>query len=444
MSNLKEFLTFKVESAYVYAYDLSMKKNYSNPKIYDANGDLSKRWYVYFSYRNPETGKLKRVTPFYGEANKHKTKSDRMFVLAVYMHKINALLKRGYNPFENNAEVFLKEQESSLKPNGVHEQVFVVKESKENVAEVSQTDGTKKKTISEAFEFGLNLKKKLVNEVTLKAYKSRSNSLQQFVEKKYPTIKYIDQLTKKMVVQFLNSILEKSSPRTRNNFRIEISSLMQVLEENEIIVTNFVKNIPVLKSTPERHKTYSKQLDSDIFSYLEKKDPILLLYIKFISYNFLRPIEVNRIKVGDINLKERTISFQAKNKPLKVKMMPDILLNDLPDLSELDPKSFLFTPEKFGEKWSTSEINKRDYFSKRFKKVVKDHFNLDKNYGLYSFRHTYITKLYREIRKTASPHEAKSRLMQISGHSTMKALEKYLRDIDAELPEDYSKLLKTI
>jgi hypothetical protein len=32
--------------------------------------------------------------------------------------------------------------------------------------------------------------------------------------------------------------------------------------------------------------------------------------------------------------------------------------------------------------------------------------------------------------------------MPITGHSTMIALEKYLRDIDAELPEDYSEFLK--
>jgi len=36
-------------------HDLEHKKQFSDPKIYDANGDLSKRWYVYFSYRNPET-----------------------------------------------------------------------------------------------------------------------------------------------------------------------------------------------------------------------------------------------------------------------------------------------------------------------------------------------------------------------------------------------------
>jgi len=46
MPNLNELLTFEYENA----YDLPVKKNYSFPKIYTANGDLNKRWYVYFSY----------------------------------------------------------------------------------------------------------------------------------------------------------------------------------------------------------------------------------------------------------------------------------------------------------------------------------------------------------------------------------------------------------
>ena len=155
------------------------------------------------------------------------------------------------------------------------------------------------------------------------------------------------------------------------------------------------------------------------------------MFIKFISYNFLRPIEVCRIQIKDLNIDQKTISFKAINKALKTKIIPDI--------STLKPEDYLFTPDKTGGNWETTEQNKRDYFSKRFKKVVKDHFNLGKDYGLYSFRHTYITKLYR---KTTSPHKAKSRLMLITGHSTMIALEKYLRDIDAELPEDYSALIR--
>jgi hypothetical protein len=74
-----------------------VKRNFSTPKIYSANGDLKKRWYIYFSYRDPHTGKLKRVTPFYGNANKHKTKEERLSVLVMYRKVLVRLLKQGYN-----------------------------------------------------------------------------------------------------------------------------------------------------------------------------------------------------------------------------------------------------------------------------------------------------------------------------------------------------------
>lgn len=68
---------------------------------------------------------------------------------------------------------------------------------------------------------------------------------------------------------------------------------------------------------------------------------------------------------------------------------------------------YLFTPHTIGEQWEANENNRRDYFSKRFKKVVKEHFDLDEDYGLYSFRHTFNTKLYKNLANDYSPNEAK-------------------------------------
>jgi len=434
MSNLNDIITFNSQSAYDCAYDLQMKKDYSNPKLYTANGDLKKRWYVYFSFRNPETGKLKRVTPFYGEANKYKTKEDRLYVLSAYRRKILELLKKGYNPFEDNSELY-KSEHNLDQPKVVQTEkpTIVVAPKKEVVSN--------QKSLEEAFEFSLSIKKNIVSAKTHSGYAGRVKALKLFISKQYPDVKYINQLTKNIFVQFLNDVLLRTSARNRNNYRLDFSSLFQTLEDNEIIATNFIKKIPVLKAIPERNKTYTNATQDEIFNYLEKEDPILLLYIKFISFNFLRPIEVNRLKVGDINLTDKTIQFKAKNSPLKTKLIPEILIGELPDLSKLEKNNPLFTPKGFGDIWDIDINNRRDYFSKRFKKVVKEHFNLGKDYGLYSFRHTYITKLYRELVKNSSPYEAKSNLMLITGHSSMTALEKYLRDIDAELPMDYSHLI---
>lgn len=443
MSNLNKILTFEYENAYDYAYDLQMTKNYSTPKIYTANGDLNKRWYVYFSYRNPSTGKLKRVTPVYGVANKYKTKEDRMWILIAYRKKLQQLLKLGYNPFEDNSDLFDKinsKKQKNIVANTVKS--VATKPNKTVATDTEPVATSTTKTLKEAFDFALNLKKNMVGASTYNGYCGKVKALQRFVADKHPHIIRIDQLTKSIVVQFLNTILHRTSARSRNNYRIDLSSLMQTLADNEIIPSNFIKSIPVLKAIPERNKTYTEKQQKEIYTYLEEKDPTLLLFIKFVSYNFLRPIEVCRIQIKDINLAQKTISFRAKNKPLKTKIIPDILLEELPDLSKLDPEMYLFTPEKIGGYWDTAVQNKRDYFSKRFKKVVKEHFGLGKDYGLYSFRHTYITKLYRELVKNSSPFEAKSKLMLITGHTTMVALDKYLRDIDAELPEDYSALIR--
>ncbi len=128
-------------------------------------------------------------------------------------------------------------------------------------------------------------------------------------------------------------------------------------------------------------------------------------------------------------------------------------MEELSFLSKYNSSDFIFTPKGEPSDWDATDDNRRDYFTKRFK-VLKDFFNKkvkdgDKNYfalgneyGIYSFRHTFITKIYREMRKALTPFETKSRLMLITGHDTMIALEKYLRDIDAELPEDYSDLIK--
>ncbi|SNR48778.1 Phage integrase, N-terminal SAM-like domain [Maribacter sedimenticola] len=437
MPNFKELITFEYENEYKSAYDLSVKRNFSIPKIYSANGDLNKRWYVYFSFRDPKSGKLKRQTPFYGNANTYKSKEDRLSVLVTYRKVLLRLLKQGYDPYSDNVELH-----QSLHSKN---RTTVVPESYEKDNGSSEPIAEKRKmTVQEGFEFAIKLKEKVISQTTKKDYESKIKNLLEWLKTYRSDITYITELDKKVVTSFLNHVLDKNSARTRNNYKSDLSSIIQVLVDNEIIEQNFIKKIPKLKSIPQRNKTYSQHTQEEIFDYLKTNDPILLLYIKFISYNFLRPIEVCRLKVKDIDLKNKRIQFKAKNSPLKTKIIPELLWADLPDLGNLDKDAILFTPDKIGGTWDTAIQNRRDYFSKRFKRVVKDHFNLGMDYGLYSFRHTYITKVYRALIKDSSPFEAKSKLMLITGHTSMTALEKYLRDIDAQLPEDYSTMLTNV
>ena len=430
MLNLNQFLNFDSQNEHVLEHDLLKKKNFSPPKIYNAKGDLSKRWYVYFSFRNPETDKLQRMKNVYGKTNNYKTKEERLTVLTVYRKKLLDLLKRGYDPFGDNTLLY-----NNL--NG-HQ---VPKLQLTKVEAVEQNNEESSMSIKEAFEFGLKLKEKLINSTTKRGYQNKVKQFLTWLDKHHPKTKSIRLLNKKILTEFLNDVLNNTSARNRNNFRTELSSIMQVLEDNEKVSENLLKKIPVLKSKPIRHKAYTEELQSEIFNYLCQEDGILLLFIKFASYSFMRPIEVSRIRVEDIDLENKTVQFEAKNSSLKTKIIPEVLWSELPDLSKMKKNHFLFTPKKIGGDWDAESGSRRDHFTKRYKRVVKEHFKLNENYTIYSFRHTYTVKVYRKLRKSYAPFEAKTRLMLITGHTSMTALEKYLRDIDAELPEDYSEML---
>ncbi len=92
-------------NAYDNAYDLATKKSYSEPKIYDAGGDLSKRWYVYYSFRNPETDKLERQVPIYNKVNFFETLKERKAAIKILREAVSAILKNGYNPFNDEKRV---------------------------------------------------------------------------------------------------------------------------------------------------------------------------------------------------------------------------------------------------------------------------------------------------------------------------------------------------
>ncbi|NHM05704.1 site-specific integrase [Flavobacterium sp. CYK-4] len=439
----------------------TMKHHFSEPKIFtggvaisdwknlsktEQEEALKKDWYLYYSFRDPKTGKLTRQPNIKAGANKFKTKNERLSILKSLQRNLQLLLDRGFSPYADNSELEKQLLQGLNSDVTVEIPAKTVSKTTETTipttvaTNISTTVATNEKSIPDAFQLALNIKKNILSATSFPNFSSNTKRFQRWLFENGFENKTIDTINKKTVISYLNTVLDNTSARTRNNTRIDLSTLFQTLEDNEIINENFIKKINVLKATPERNKTYTPSLQQDIYQYMEIHDPILLLFVKFISYNYLRPIEVCRLRVEDLDLKDRKLYVKAKNIPVKIKIIPEILLNDLPDLSKANRNDFVFTPEKIGGRWETNEKDKRDYFSKRFKKV-KDYFGLGKDYGLYSFRHTFITKLYHEFVKTMTPNEAKSKLMLITGHATMVALEKYLRDIDAVLPEDYSEYL---
>jgi hypothetical protein len=109
MSNLLRYL----QCEHDFKHDLKEKKKYSEPKIYDADGDVSKRWYVYFSFRKTADATLVRF-PNNIYAPQHLDKKDRLQWLKTIQRNLSVLLKDGFNPY-NPENKFNFEEESESK-----------------------------------------------------------------------------------------------------------------------------------------------------------------------------------------------------------------------------------------------------------------------------------------------------------------------------------------
>jgi len=389
---------------------LEIKKAYGKITLFDNGGDISKEWYIHYRYRHPETGLLTRQSNVYGNINSFHTLKDRNKAAKIIIDALKEMLEGGFNPYDAPKDVV--ELDSSV---------------------------TAVKTIVQAIEFGLRMAKSQYADSTYNDFSSRLKQFKAWLLKYDKGHTLIKEFTATPIVDYLNEVLERTSPRNRNNTRLTISSLYKLLKQNHIVKVNIVEDIASLASKSTKNKTYTTEQQEELLELMDRKDPILGLFIAVLSMNVLRPVEVCRLRVEDINLKDKTLTVRTKTDTNKTKLIPELLIQLLPDLRVHNQKDLLFTPTGPGQ-WEATEINRRNHFGKRFKKIKKE-LDLGKEYGMYSWRHTYITKMYRELRKDFPPFEAKSRLMLITGHSTMDALNMYLRDIDAELPEDYSHLL---
>lgn len=372
---------------------------------------MNKDWHIKWWFRNPDTGLLERQTNIKAGINRLKTKTDRLEFMKVYKRGMVESFQEGFNPFTYNSD-----------------------------NPTPSTVTTAKKALLDA----LNTKKEIVGRSTTSDYKSHVNGFISFLQNIEMDKADIKKITRLHVSQYLDQVLQKNSARTRNNVRASLSSIFGEMRDKFIIESNFIDtDIKKLKTKSKTDRRFTFDQMRSISDYLQKQDPHLLLYIKVVAYNFLRPIEVNRLTVSSIDLETQTMYFDQKTKTGKTKYIPNLYIEEFKALLKNNPPGHyhLFTPQNIPAVWQTADKDKRNYFTKRFKKL-KDLLGLGSEYGLYSFRHTYITNTYLVLKSNGLTHiEAIQYLMRITGHNTEVGIKKYIHENDADRPDDWSDLL---
>lgn len=170
-----------------FEHDLSTKSNFSAPRIYTAKGDISKSWYVYFSFRDPITKKLVRMKNVYGKANNYKTKTGRLTILTSYRKNLLKLLKEGYSPFEKNKEL-KKSTSKNTSYVKIKEEILPKPEIETSLTNKAQDIGM---PLNEVFEYVMKLMQNQVKSRTLQDYRLKTKSFLNWLSENYPSFKLI-------------------------------------------------------------------------------------------------------------------------------------------------------------------------------------------------------------------------------------------------------------
>ncbi|MDW3649886.1 MAG: site-specific integrase [Bacteroidia bacterium] len=251
----------------------SDKKIYfKSPELYDASGDLSKRWFVVYY---PEKGKRVRR---YGDINRFATVAERRQAAQLIIDKLS----------ENSQE------ECSSPPEQMLARLQSIKKSL--AKKTWQTYHSKLKVFSEWWTDGLS------------------------------------PISEDHCRKFFTYLIEERelSKTTYNAYR---QTLREFFSE---CWPNVEKNpFEVIKYFPDSKQSalyFSKAQVIKLRHELSKRDPQLWLFCQFIYYTFIRPGELRLLQVDDIILEEKRIRIRAeisKNRKLQYVAIPDAFLEEI-------------------------------------------------------------------------------------------------------------------
>jgi integrase len=379
-----------------------------------------KRWYVYFYFIDPGTGKYGKPFKIYRDINSFPSIKERTALGNFYKDAVHNWLKNGFDPYKDISKKSLM---------------------KTNELSVSST-----MSVRVAFEYGLEHKKGSVKLGSYNSYKTYVSLFMDWCSDHSLDVLNITALRESHVIDYLN-YLRREKPKGRglkptsvNNTKRHLGAIMSKLYEDKIVPVNFISNIVAKKGKPEKNQPFTKEEIKDIRTYCKEHEPVLYDFLRFIFYSFMRNQEIVRIRIKDIDMEKRLISIPTKSDTLSHILMIEPMYQFLltKNLDKCRKEDFLFTPSGVPGKWDSCEKGKVAYFSKRFL-IVKAHLGLDTKKTTYSFRHNAAVDLFHSfVESGQSENEAIGNLMNITRHKSEDALRNYLRDIGAVVPKDWS------
>jgi integrase len=366
------------------------------PKLYTAGGDVNKKWFVYFHYFNPATGRNQRVRLFAGFADK-ETYHQKIQHGQWLVQQTTDKLKSGWCPFESEPAL-------AVPPN--------------HAGEVLE----KGKSISVAVTQLLQrLNKELQwREKTFADYTSMAKIFSEYLSARKPHL-HLRAFNEKEAQLFLQWLSEKRGPTTRNKYRAGLCRIWLQLVRSGHAIQNPWREIPKLREHRAGKLAFNEAQARALKQAMQKNDPWLWLVCSFQFHCFLRPVsEVRLIKIQDLDFDAMKVRIPAKNVKThqsKILDMPTALCHELKEMQvhKLKPEYYLFGKNGLP---GIEPISKNRFY-KRHSKIQKAA-GISSDFSLYSWKHTGNVMLYRKF-KDLKMNQA------INHHSDISTTDIYLR-----------------
>ncbi|WP_052592700.1 site-specific integrase [Aureispira sp. CCB-QB1] len=269
-----------------------MDEKFVKPRLYDADGDLTKQWFVYY-YKNG-----RRIRSSKG-INKHATTLKRKQAAKLLINEILTREKLTYRSKTRRiVDAYLEQKKNTWRPKTYMGHKSIIK----------------------SFFFWLGF----------------------------------DELNNENVRRFFLHIMEEKSRTTYKNYKQVIKQILgEALRLSKLEMDDLFDGIPSLKTNPTPPNVYSLSNIKRLKNAIREEHPVLWLVCQLQYYCFIRPNEIRFLKVGDVDLDECKIIVHAsisKNNKTRYPVIPPAFVQELEIAIQGKHLGEYLCPSVFGNK----------------------------------------------------------------------------------------------
>lgn len=375
------------------------------PQLNDCNGDLNEKWFVYYSYRNPKSGKMERIRDYKGLHSK-KTLKERYEAANKKIDELKEKLQAGWSPLLQANAIYSDELQYS--------------------AAARVYGRMKAGNINFNYYASEFLRNKLsgLDEATISTYKSRLRLFSMWLNKMGYNNIDVTAISNTIILEFFKYLIvdQQLSGNTTGKYKQLLQRVFDYVIEQKKLKINPVFQIPKNSRINDMTPRPINDADIEAFKTEIRKDQQLYLAIQFEYYCFLRPgKEIRLLQLKWIDFTRGLVTVPksiSKTKTDKILIIPNSFLLELRELGlhNLDKSYYLIGKNGVPGPEHIGKNNLRHRFVK-----IRKALNMPEEYKLYSWKHTG------NVRADDAKIPLSDRQHQ-NGHSSARTTEVYTKN----------------